>query len=162
MTISPGTLLGRYEIRSKIGEGGMGEVYLAQDTELDRTVAIKILPERLASDQQRLQRFIQEANAASALNHPHILTIHEIGSFGNSRFIATEFIDGETLRQRMNEGMRLLDLLEVSSQIASALAAAHAAGIVHRDIKPENVMVRRDGYVKVLDFGLAKLTEAKG
>src|ERR1051325_5289633 len=160
--LSPGTKLGHYDVRAKIGEGGMGQVYLAQDTELDRTVAIKILPESLASDQQRLQRFIQEAKAASALNHPHILTIHEIGTFGNSRFIATEFIDGETLRQRMNEGMRLLELLEVSSQIASALAAAHAAGIVHRDIKPENVMVRRDGYVKVLDFGLAKLTEAKG
>src|SRR5262249_10847494 len=105
---------------------------------------------------------VQEAKAASALNHPHILTIHEIGTFANSRFIATEFIDGETLRQRMNGGMRLLEMLEVSSEIASALAAAHAAGIVHRDIKPENVMVRRDGYVKVLDFGLAKLTEAKG
>jgi len=160
--IASGTKLGRYEIRSKIGEGGMGQVYLAQDTELDRTVAIKILPESLASDQHRLQRFVQEAKAASALNHPHILTIHEIGTFGNSRFIATEFIDGETLRQRMNGGMRLLEMLEVSSEIASALAAAHAAGIVHRDIKPENVMVRRDGYVKVLDFGLAKLTEAKG
>ena len=162
MTPGAGTKLGRYEIRSKIGEGGMGEVYLASDTELDRTVAIKILPERLASDQQRLQRFIQEAKAASALNHPHILTIYEIGTTGDSRFIATEFIDGETLRERMNAGMKLLDVLEVSSQIASALAAAHAAGIVHRDIKPENIMVRRDGYVKVLDFGLAKLTEAKG
>jgi eukaryotic-like serine/threonine-protein kinase len=162
MTLGTGTNLGRYEIRSKIGEGGMGEVYLASDTELDRTVAIKILPERLASDQQRLQRFIQEAKAASALNHPHILTIYEIGTTGDSRFIATEFIDGETLRERMNSGMKLLDVLEVSSQIASALAAAHAAGIVHRDIKPENIMVRRDGYVKVLDFGLAKLTEAKG
>src|SRR5881227_4081159 len=134
MTLAAGTKLGRYEIRSKIGEGGMGEVYLAQDTELDRTVAIKILPEALATNPQRLQRFIQEAKAASALNHPHILTIHEIGAAGNSRFIATEFIDGETLRQRMNEGMRLLDVLEVSSQIASALAAAHAAGIAHRDI----------------------------
>src|SRR5947207_1448606 len=162
MAFASGTKLGRYEIRSKIGEGGMGEVYLATDTELDRTVAIKLLPAHLASDQQRLQRFIQEAKAASALNHPHILTIHEIGTAGNSRFIATEFIDGDTLRHRMNEGMRLLDVLEVSSQIASALAAAHAAGIVHRDIKPENVMVRRDGYVKVLDFGLAKLTEVKG
>jgi serine/threonine protein kinase/tetratricopeptide (TPR) repeat protein len=159
---SSGTKLGRYEVRSKIGEGGMGEVYLANDTELDRTVAIKILPERLALDQQRLQRFVQEAKAASALNHPHILTIYEIGNVDHSRYIVTEFIDGETLRQRMNDGMKLLDILEVSSQIASALAAAHAAGIVHRDIKPENVMVRRDGYVKVLDFGLAKLTEAKG
>src|SRR5947207_6864701 len=109
MTIASGTKLGRYEIRSKIDEGGMGEVYLAQDTELDRTVAIKILPEALASDQQRLQRFIQEAKAASALNHPHILTIYEIGTVGESRFIATEFIEGETLRQRMNEGMKLID-----------------------------------------------------
>src|SRR5213083_48547 len=101
MTLEKGTKLGRYEIRSKIGEGGMGEVYLATDTELDRTVAIKLLPAHLASDQQRLQRFIQEAKAASALNHPHILTIHEIGAAGNSRFIATEFIDGDTLRQRI-------------------------------------------------------------
>src|SRR5438876_7115254 len=162
MPISAGVRLGRYEIRSQLGAGGMGEVYLANDSELDRTVAIKILPERLASDQQRLQRFVQEAKAASALNHPHILTIYEIGATGNSRYIATEFIDGDTLRHRMNQGMKLLDVLEVASQITSALAAAHAAGIVHRDIKPENVMVRRDGYGKVLDFGLAKLTEAKG
>src|SRR5437016_6179925 len=112
MTFDTGAKLGRYEIRSQIGAGGMGEVYLATDTELDRTVAIKILPEALASDQQRLQRFVQEAKAASALNHPHILTIHEIGTFGNSRFIATEFIDGETLRQRMNAGMKLADILE--------------------------------------------------
>src|SRR5215831_1267938 len=162
MTIATGTKLGRYEIRSKIGEGGMGEVYVAQDTELDRTVAIKLLPERLASDPQRLQRFIQEAKAASALNHPHILTIHEIGTFENSKFIAMEFIDGGTLRQRMQQGMKLLEVLEVASEIAGALVAAHAAGIIHRDIKPENVMVRRDGYVKVLDFGLAKLSDAKG
>src|SRR5438067_8630407 len=118
MTLIAGTKLGRYEIRSKIGEGGMGEVYLARDLELDRTVAIKILPETLASDQQRLQRFIQEARAASALNHPHILTIYEIGATGNSRFIATEFIDGETLRQRMKAGFKLLDALEFSVQIA--------------------------------------------
>src|SRR6266567_1652334 len=146
MSISPGTKLGRYEIRSKIGAGGMGEVYLAQDTELDRTVAIKILPESLASDQQRLQRFIQEARAASALNHPHILTIYEIGTIGESRFIATEFIDGETLRQRMNQGMKLSEVLETAIQTCGALSAAHAAGIIHRDIKPENIMVRRDGY----------------
>ncbi len=139
----------------------MGEVYLAQDTELDRTVAIKILPERLAADPQRLQRFIQEARAASALNHPHILTIHEIGTYQTSKFIAMEFIDGETLRERMRAGMKLLQVLEVASEVASALVAAHEAGIVHRDIKPDNVMVRRDGYVKVLDFGLAKLAEQK-
>src|SRR6267143_6409481 len=107
MTLAAGTRLGHYEIRSKIGEGGMGEVYLAFDRELDRTVAIKILPEALASNQQRLQRFIQEAKATSALNHPHILTIHEIGTTGATSFIATEFIEGETLRQRMNEGLKL-------------------------------------------------------
>ena len=161
MTLAAGTKFGRYEIRSLIGAGGMGEVYLASDTELDRSVAIKILPERLAAEKERLQRFVQEAKAASALNHPNILTIYEIGSSGGSRFIATEFIDGETLRLRMNRGMRVFDVLDIASQIASALAAAHAAGIVHRDIKPENIMVRRDGYAKVLDFGLAKLTEAK-
>ena len=161
-SLSAGTKLGRYEIRAKIGAGGMGEVYRALDTELDRTVAIKILPESLASDQQRLQRFIQEAKSASALNHPHILTIHEIGTSGATRFIATEFIDGETLRQRINAGMRLAEVLEVAIETASALSAAHAAGIIHRDIKPENVMVRRDGYIKVLDFGLAKLTEPRG
>jgi serine/threonine protein kinase/Tfp pilus assembly protein PilF len=157
-----GTKFGRYEIRSKIGEGGMGEVYLALDTELDRTVAIKILPEHLASDQQRLQRFIQEAKAASALNHPHILTIYEIGTTETSRFIATEFIEGETLRRRINAGMKLVEMLDISIQAAGALAAAHAAGIIHRDIKPENVMVRPDGYIKLLDFGLAKLTEPQG
>ncbi|MFZ0064237.1 MAG: protein kinase, partial [Pyrinomonadaceae bacterium] len=140
----------------------MGEVYLAVDTELDRTVAIKILPESLAQDQQRLQRFIQEAKAASALNHPHILTIHEIGTTGASRFIATEFIDGDTLRTRIASGMKLEEILEISIQISSALEAAHSAGIVHRDIKPENVMVRRDGYAKVLDFGLAKLSQPPG
>src|SRR5438445_7097313 len=122
MTLTPGTRLGRYEIRSKIGAGGMGEVYLAQDTELERTIAIKILPEALASDQQRLQRFIREAKAASALNHPHILTIHKIGSVGSSRFIATEFIDGDTLRQRVGAGMKLSDILDIAIQATSALA----------------------------------------
>jgi len=165
MSLVTGTRLGRYEIRSQIGEGGMGEVYLARDTQLDRTVAIKILPASLAADGERLQRFIQEAKAASALNHPHILTIYEIGE-GDSNaigtegvhFIATEFIDGETLRQRMNTVMKLGDILEISIQAASALAAAHAAGLIHRDIKPENIMVRTDGIIKVLDFGLAKFT----
>jgi serine/threonine protein kinase/tetratricopeptide (TPR) repeat protein len=162
MTIAAGTRLGRYEIHAPLGAGGMGEVYLALDTELDRTVAIKILPENVASDQQRLQRFIQEAKAASALNHPHILTIHEIGIAGASRFIATEFIEGETLRQHVNSGMKLTEILEITIQATSALSAAHAAGIIHRDIKPENIMVRRDGYIKLLDFGLAKLTEPLG
>jgi serine/threonine-protein kinase len=155
-----GTNLGRYEIRSKIGAGGMGEVYLAQDTKLDRKVALKILPGEVLSNQQRMRRFEQEAKAASALNHPNILTIYEIDETDSGHFIATEFIDGETLRARMRrEPLKFSDALDVAAQIASALSAAHAAGIVHRDIKPENVMVRRDGLVKVLDFGLAKLTE---
>jgi len=162
MTLADNTRLGRYEIRSRIGKGGMGEVYLAFDTELDRTVAIKVLPADVASDQQRLQRFIQEAKAASALNHPHILTIHEIGGIGDSRYLATEFIDGDTLRQRIKSGMKLEDILEIAIQITSALAAAHSAGIIHRDIKPENVMIRHDGYAKVLDFGLAKLAQPAG
>ncbi len=162
MTLSAGTRLGRYEIGSQLGAGGMGEVYLAFDTELDRTVALKILPEAVAANEQRLRRFIQEAKAASALNHPHILTIHEIGTTGNTRFIATEFIDGDTLRRRIAKGMLLPEVLDFAIQITSALAAAHAAGIIHRDIKPENIMVRRDGYIKVLDFGLAKLTQPQG
>ena len=159
MTLSSGTKVGRYEIRSKIGEGGMGEVYLAEDTSLNRKIALKILPEELASHKDRMRRFVQEAQAASALNHPHILTIHEIGTEGNLRFIATEFIDGATLRQRIQSGMKLAEMLEVAIETTSALSAAHETGIIHRDIKPENVMVRRDGYVKVLDFGLAKLAE---
>ncbi|MCM3905603.1 MAG: protein kinase [Pyrinomonadaceae bacterium] len=158
--ITPGIQLGRYQIRSQLGAGGMGEVYLAFDTELDRTVAIKTLPEALASNQQGLQRFVQEAKAASALNHPHILTIYEIGTAGVTRFIATEFIDGDTLRERIRNGsLSLNEILDIAMQAAGALAAAHAAGIIHRDIKPENIMVRRDGYIKLLDFGLAKLTE---
>lgn len=157
MSIATGAKLGRYEVRSKIGSGGMGDVYLAQDTELDRTVAIKILPEDVAADQQRLQRFIQEARAVSALNHPHILTIYEVGVSNKVHFIATEFIDGETLRRRIAAGIKLIDILDIAIQAGGALAAAHAEGIVHRDIKPDNIMVRRDGYIKLLDFGLAKL-----
>lgn len=160
MPIPPGTRFGRYEIRSPIGAGGMGEVYLAEDTQLDRTVALKVLPANIASDQQRMQRFIQEAKAASALNHPNILTIYGIGEADAACFIATEYIDGVTVRERvLKESIELSDVLEIGIQVASALVAAHEAGIIHRDIKPENIMVRRDGYIKVLDFGLAKLTE---
>lgn len=138
----------------------MGEVYLAQDTNLDRKVALKVLPTDVSSNRERMRRFVQEAKAASALNHPNIITIHEIGEADSRNFIATEFIDGETLRQRMKHGhLRINDVLEIATQAAGALAAAHAAGIIHRDIKPENIMIRRDGYVKVLDFGLAKLTD---
>ncbi len=160
MTFAAGTFLGRYEIRSPLGAGGMGEIYLAWDTQLERTIALKILPAEVASDQRRMRRFIQEAKAASALNHPNILTIYEIGQTGSAHFIATEFIDGETLRASLASSTRMEigRALDIATQVASALAAAHATGIVHRDIKPENIMLRRDGYVKVLDFGLAKLT----
>jgi serine/threonine-protein kinase len=160
MTIAIGTKLGRYEIRSQLGAGGMGEVYLARDTELDRTVALKVLPGDVAADQQRMLRFVQEARAASALNHPNIITIYEIGRSEASPFIATEFVEGVTLRQRMNKRpMVVADAVDIAAQIAGALTTAHQAGIIHRDIKPENIMVRPDGYIKVLDFGLAKLTE---
>ncbi|HEV7376305.1 MAG TPA: serine/threonine-protein kinase, partial [Pyrinomonadaceae bacterium] len=160
MTIATGTTLGRYEIRSHIGAGGMGEVYLGWDTMLDREIALKILPPEIACDQQRMQRFVQEAKTASALNHPNILTIYEIGQTDSTYFIATEFIDGITLRQHMaNRRLKLSEALDIASQIAAALTAAHAAGIVHRDVKPENIMLRKDGYAKLLDFGLAKPTE---
>lgn len=160
MAIASGTKLGRYEIRSQLGAGGMGEVYLAQDITLDRKVALKILPEAVASNQHRMQRFVQEAKAASALNHPNILTIYEIGTEPGAHFIATEFIDGETLRQHMLQTpLTLTGAVDIAVQVASALSSAHAAGIVHRDIKPDNIMLRPDGIVKVLDFGLAKLTE---
>src|SRR5215471_7942531 len=149
--IAPGTKLGRYEIRSNIGEGGMGQVYLAQDTKLDRKVALKILRDDVAADRDRMTRFVQEAMAASALNHPNIITIYETGETDSGHFIATEFIDGETLRERLRKApMKLNEALNVATQIASALSAGHAAGIVHRDIKPDNAMIRRDGIVKVL------------
>jgi serine/threonine protein kinase/Tfp pilus assembly protein PilF len=158
--LSPDTTLSHYRIVSKIGAGGMGEVYLAQDTKLDRKVALKILPAEVAADRSRMSRFVQEAKTASALNHPNILTIYEIDQADSIYFIATEFIDGVTLRERIRKAsMKLGEVLDVAIQTASALSAAHAAGIVHRDIKPENIMLRRDGIVKVLDFGLAKLTE---
>ncbi|HJQ23482.1 MAG TPA: protein kinase [Blastocatellia bacterium] len=153
--------ISHYRIIRKLGEGGMGEVYLAEDTRLDRKVTLKLLPDRFTSDESRLRRFVQEAKAASSLNHPNIITIHEIGQSGGMHFIAAEFIDGLTLRQQLVSGpMKLPAVLDGAIQVASALTAAHSAGIIHRDIKPENIMLRRDGYVKVLDFGLAKLTEA--
>nr|MBA3354738.1 protein kinase [Pyrinomonadaceae bacterium] len=159
MPLARGTRLGRYEIRSLLGAGGMGEVYLAQDTTLRRQVALKLLPADFTANKDRLRRFEDEAFAASSLNHPNILTIYEIGAEDGHPFIATEFIDGESLRQHMNRGrMELSEVLEIGIQMASAVAAAHAASIVHRDIKPENTMLRRDGIIKVLDFGLAKLT----
>ncbi|HZH29795.1 MAG TPA: protein kinase [Pyrinomonadaceae bacterium] len=164
MSLEAGTRIGRYEIRSLIGAGGMGEVYRALDTELNRPVALKFLHADVATDQDRMSRFIQEARAASALNHPNILTVFDIGQTGTgARFFATEFVQGTTLREQMSaRRLKLGEALDFASQIASALAAAHAEGIVHRDIKPENVMVRTDGYVKVLDFGLAKMTSRTG
>ena len=158
----PGTRFGRYEIRSQLGVGGMGEVYQAVDTRLGRIVALKFLPAEVASDQKRMQRFNQEAHAVSALNHPNIITIHEIDQEGEVPFIATEFIEGRTLRDLLASGpTSLLEALDICIQSAGALAAAHAKEIVHRDIKPENIMLREDGYVKILDFGLAKLTEQR-
>ncbi len=160
MALAAGTRLGRYEIRAQLGAGGMGEVYLVQDMQLERTIALKVLPDEFASDRQRMHRFVQEAKAAAALNHPNIAHIYEIGETDGTSFIAMEFIDGETLRQLLKQGqLSFTAILDITIQIASALAAAHEAGIVHRDIKPDNVMLRRDGLVKVLDFGLVKLTE---
>src|SRR5256885_15532683 len=152
--------ISRYRILEKLGSGGMGEVYLAEDTRLGRKIALKLLAEELTQNRDRLNRFDQEAYAASALNHPNILTIYEMGDEGGRHFIATEFVDGQTLRTRLSGApMELSEVLSVAIQIAGALEEAHAAGIVHRDIKPENVMIRRSGHVKVLDFGLAKLME---
>ena len=160
--LSANTTLSHYRIVSKIGTGGMGEVYLAEDTQLERQVALKVLRPEIADDDERVRRFVQEAKAASALNHPNILTVYEIGHFENARYIATELIKGETLRDRLRGGsLSLGETLDVGLQVAAALNAAHHAGIVHRDIKPENIMLRDDGLAKVLDFGLAKLTEKK-
>jgi serine/threonine protein kinase len=158
MQLTPGSRLGPYEIRHWIGSGGMGEVYYARDTRLGRYVALKLLLPELTANEERLRRFEQEARSTSALNHPNILTIYEVGCENDVHFISTEFVEGNTLRQHMAEQeLDLGPILEIAIQIAAALSAAHASGIVHRDIKPENVMLRSDGYVKVLDFGLAKL-----
>ncbi|HEV8159650.1 MAG TPA: protein kinase, partial [Pyrinomonadaceae bacterium] len=162
MTIANITKLGRYEIISPIGAGGMGEVYLAEDARLHRKVALKVLPENIAADKHRLRRFEQEAFAASALNHPNILTIYEFGAENEIHFLAAEFVEGETLRERLQrEPFSIDEALDVAAQTVSALAAAHTSGIIHRDVKPENIMIRRDRLVKVLDFGLAKLLEKK-
>src|SRR6266496_405842 len=156
--LTSGTMLNRYKILNLLGKGGMGEVYLAEDTKLRRKIALKLLPSQFTISSERMLRFEHEARAVSALNHPNIVTIHEIERLNGTNFIVTEFVDGQTLRQLMS-GIRiqLIEALDVAIQIAGALEAAHAAGIAHRDIKPENIMVRRDGYVKVLEFGLAKL-----
>ena len=160
--LAPGQACGPYRVEGLLGAGGMGKVYLAEDTRLGRRVALKLLPQRFTADADRVRRFEREARAASALNHPNILTVYEIGRDGPAHFIAAEFIDGETLRERMAAArVELAEALDVAAQVASALAAAHEVGVVHRDVKPENIMLRRDRFVKVLDFGLAKLAPPK-
>ncbi|HXM80057.1 MAG TPA: protein kinase, partial [Thermoanaerobaculia bacterium] len=161
MAIAVGSRLGPYEVLSPLGAGGMGEVWKARDTRLERTVAVKVLPTATASDPERRRRFEQEARSASALNHPNILTVYDIGESDGTIYIAMELVKGKTLRELVAPGELLptKKLLDFAVQIAEGLAKAHAAGIVHRDLKPENLMVSKDGYVKILDFGLAKLTE---
>jgi serine/threonine-protein kinase len=157
--IAPETRLGRYQIRAKIGAGGMGEVYLAEDLQLHRRVALKVLPPDVAANSDRMRRFKQEAQAAAALNHPNIAHIYEIGETNGANFIAMEFVDGQTLRDAIYNQTDLQKLLRHLQHVAEGLAKAHAAGIVHRDLKPDNVMITRDGHAKILDFGLAKLIE---
>src|SRR6266550_2516852 len=156
-----GRTIGHYKVSESIGTGGMGEVYLATDVVAGRKAALKLLPLRFTADAERLRRFQREARAVVGLNHPNILTVYEIGEDHSTHYIASELIEGETLRQRLMRGrMELSEAIDVAIQVASALAAAHEAGVVHRDIKPENIMLRPDGYVKVLDFGIAKLAES--
>ena len=152
-----GRELGNYRIERQLGAGGMGEVFLAHDAKLNRKVALKILPAEFVLDAERVKRFEREAKAVSALNHPNIVTIYDFGQMDGINFIVTEYIEGKTVRELLNASLSLKETLSIVSQTCEALAAAHASGIIHRDIKPENLMVRPDGYVKVLDFGLAKL-----
>lgn len=155
-----GKEIGTYQIENLLGAGGMGEVYLARETKLNRRVALKILPWQFVADVERTSRFEREAHALSALNHPNLITIYEVGNIDGLHFIAMEYVEGQTLRALMNGALKFRDILSIVAQVAEALSAAHQAGIIHRDIKPENIMVRADGYAKVLDFGLAKLSEA--
>jgi serine/threonine protein kinase len=163
VTIATGTRLGRYEIRSQLGAGGMGEVYLARDVEIGHDVALKVLPSTFSSDKDRLQRFQQEACAAGALNHPNILSIYDVGKHDGSPYVVSELLQGETLRTRIS-GTPLSPrrAIDYALQITHGLAAAHAKGIIHRDLKPDNIFITNDGRVKILDFGLAKLTQADG
>ena len=157
MALAPGTLLGPYEIVASIGAGGMGEVYRARDTRLDRDVAVKVLLPAVTTDEARLRRFEQEAHAASALNHPNILTVFDVGSHGGAPYLVMELLDGQTLAQCLGgRPLPLAGALEFALQIADGLAAAHAKGITHRDLKPDNVFVTAGGHAKILDFGLAK------
>src|SRR5438128_7342702 len=161
MTLSPDTRLGPYETIAPLGAGGMGEVYRARDTKLGRDVAVKVLPSTFSADTDRLRRFEQEACAAGALNHPNILVIHHIDTYEGSPYIVSELLEGETLRDRLHGGaLPQRKAIDYSLQVAHGLAAAHEKGIVHRDLKPENIFVTNDGRVKILDFGLAKLTGA--
>src|SRR5580704_17426568 len=163
MALTSGTKIGPYEIQSPLGAGGMGEVYRARDTRLGRDVAIKVLPEGLAKDTDRLRRFEQEARTIAALNHPNILGIHDIGKHDGAPFLVTELLEGQTLRERLESGpLPVRRAIEYALGIAQGLSAAHDKGIVHRDLKPENVFITRDGRVKVLDFGLAKLMRPEG
>src|SRR5215813_13230143 len=163
MTLPANTRLGPYEIVAPIGAGGMGEVYRARDTRLGRDVAIKVLPSSLSADTDRLHRFEQEACAAGALNHPNILVIHHIDTHEDAPYIVSELLEGETLRKRMSgTAMAQRRVIDYANQITHGLAAAHEKGIVHRDLKPENIFITNDGRVKILDFGLAKLTQADG
>ncbi|MGA9931350.1 MAG: serine/threonine-protein kinase, partial [Terriglobales bacterium] len=159
MALTPGTKLGPYEIQSLIGSGGMGEVYRAHDSRLNRTVAIKVLPTSYSADAERLQRFVQEARAAAALNHPNILSIFDIGEASGAPYIVSELLEGQTLRERIRSGpLSSRKSIDYALQVARGLAAAHEKGIVHRDLKPENLFLTHDDRVKILDFGLAKLT----
>jgi serine/threonine protein kinase len=163
MALAPGTILGQYEIRSPLGAGGMGEVYRANDTRLDREIAIKALPKSLTSDPDRLRRFEQEARAAAALNHPNILAVYQMATHDGVSYMVTELLDGETLRERLQRGpIPLRKAIGYALQIAHGLAAAHDKGITHRDLKPDNLFVTKDGRVKIPDFGLAKVSSPKG
>ena len=162
MSLSPNTTLAQYTIIAQIGAGGMGEVYRARDSRLDREVAIKLLPGEVLSNSDRLKRFEQEARATSALNHPNILTVHDFGEYEGSPFIVAELLDGEELRQRLDAGpIPLRKVTDYAQQIINGLSAAHEKGIVHRDLKPENLFITKDDRVKILDFGLAKLRAPK-
>ncbi|HMF08089.1 MAG TPA: serine/threonine-protein kinase, partial [Thermoanaerobaculia bacterium] len=161
MTLSAGTRLGPYEILAPLGAGGMGEVYKARDIRLDRYVAIKVLPEEFAHDQDRLRRFEKEARAASALNHPHILAVYDVGSEVPGSYMVTELVEGRTLRDVLLRGRLPIEkVLDIATQIADGLTATHEEGIVHRDLKPSNIMITKEGFAKILDFGLSKLPPA--
>ena len=163
MTIAAGVRLGPYEITAPLGAGGMGEVYRARDTRLGRDVAVKVLPSSYSDDKDRLHRFEQEACAAGALNHPNILIVHDIGTHDGAPYVVSELLEGETLRERMGgTAQPQRKAIEYALQVAHGLAAAHEKGIVHRDLKPDNIFVTKDGRVKILDFGIAKLTQVEG